>query len=409
MNKLAICLFFLAMGVLQSCTQKSTNNDYPIISFASEIGKEAVVNLSTIADSISYVPLETSDSALLSRLGFYICEKGKIYVQSVDCLMVFDIKGNYLRTINRKGRGPQEYLLIKRIEVSQDNDNIIILNGIQSLIEYDSTGIFVRKTVPPSVNGFSTFDIYKLSDNLYFSNLIKHGYMPAFSFVLFDSLSNIVKMVPNVDIKNSDSSGYKLIPGIMRGVVFARTFRFGDNLRYCIAGDTVRSIDNKQNTNIEYVYDFGKFGVPMEQTFDLITDGTRINLSGNPLEADDFILFKIYMRDHAAEPFFPMTITGVRSDVQNQTEYAIYDKKKEKLTLMKQPVKEQLGFNNDLDGGPVFWPNYISRDKKMIKLITALEFLELANNPETSSSAMKEVAKNLTEESNPVAVIVRLK
>jgi len=118
MNKLAICLFFLTIGAMQSCSQKKQNN-YPVISFASEIGKEAVVNLSSIADSISYIPLETSDSSLLSRLGFYICEKGKIYVQSVDRLMVFDIKGNYLRTINRKGRGPQEYLQIKRIEISQ--------------------------------------------------------------------------------------------------------------------------------------------------------------------------------------------------------------------------------------------------------------------------------------------------
>jgi len=228
----SLCSLLLLSLALQSCTQKSQNNDYPVISFASEIGKEAVVNLSSIADSISYIPLETSDSSLLGKLGFYICEKGKIYVQSGDRITIFDIKGNYLRTINRKGRGPQEYLQIKRIEVSLENDNIIILNGIQSLIEYDSTGIFVRKTVSPVVNGFNTFDIYKLSDNLYCSNLIKNGYMPAFTFVLFDSLSNIVNMVPNVDIKNSDSSGYKLIPGIFRVVVYARTFRFRDNLRY---------------------------------------------------------------------------------------------------------------------------------------------------------------------------------
>ncbi len=398
-----------ATCIMFSCSQKKQISDYPVISFASEIGNEAVVNLSSVADSISYIPLETKNSSLLNNPLSYCYENGKIYILNKYGLMIFDSNGKFIRKIDRKGRGPQEYLQIKRFEVSPETGNILIQNLIQSLNEYDSLGNFIRKIEPPKIDDCQTFDNFKLSDELYISSLTENGKLPRFTFVLYDSLSNIEKKIPNSDVNGLDSSQLILIPGVMRVIVAAKTFRYSDNLRLYFGGDTVRSIDKNMNVTIPYIYDFGEFGVPLKETYDLITDMSRISISGNPMESDGFVLFKLYMRNHAAEPFYPITRTGVKSETQNQTEYAIFDKINSKLTLMKQPIKEQLGFKNDLDGGLVFWPNYISSDKRMIKIFTAPEFLELVQKPETSSPAMKEIAKTLTEEDNPVAVIARLK
>ena len=64
------------------------------------------------------------------------------------------------------------------------------------------------------------------------------------------------------------------------------------------------------------------------------------------------------------------------------------------------------GFTNDLDGGMPFYPIYI-KDGKMYQMLDAIDFIEYA---EVSNSAkMKEVAATLTEESNPVLVVVTLK
>ena len=53
-----------------------------------------------------------------------------------------------------------------------------------------------------------------------------------------------------------------------------------------------------------------------------------------------------------------------------------------------------------------FYPTYI-KDGKMYQMLDAIDFIEFA---EISSSAkMKEVSASLTEESNPVLVIVTLK
>jgi len=53
-----------------------------------------------------------------------------------------------------------------------------------------------------------------------------------------------------------------------------------------------------------------------------------------------------------------------------------------------------------------FYPIYI-KDGKMYQMLDAIDFIEYA---EVSNSAkMKEVAATLTEESNPVLVVVTLK
>lgn len=76
------------------------------------------------------------------------------------------------------------------------------------------------------------------------------------------------------------------------------------------------------------------------------------------------------------------------------------------ITLRYNSDYNLAGFTNDLDGGMPFYPIYI-KDGKMYQMLDAIDFIEYA---EVSNSAkMKEVAATLTEESNPVLVVVTLK
>ena len=63
-------------------------------------------------------------------------------------------------------------------------------------------------------------------------------------------------------------------------------------------------------------------------------------------------------------------------------------------------------FTNDIDGGMNFYPQYI-KDGKMYQLVNAIDFIEMAEK--STSARMKEIAAQLTEESNPVVVEVTLK
>ena len=85
----------------------------------------------------------------------------------------------------------------------------------------------------------------------------------------------------------------------------------------------------------------------------------------------------------------------------------IYDKAKSTTrAFAPDPEYGIAGFVNDLDGGIPFWPTYISGNR-MFRLIDADEFIESA--AQCKSDRMKEIAATLTEESNPVLVVVTLK
>ena len=86
--------------------------------------------------------------------------------------------------------------------------------------------------------------------------------------------------------------------------------------------------------------------------------------------------------------------------------------KKESETIT---LKEN-GFINDLDGGPIFWPQFITSDTILVSYIDAYQFLnylnkksddstESTNNEE--SGQLKTLKKQLTETSNPVIMIVK--
>ena len=69
------------------------------------------VNLSEVADSIVYIPLETTDSCLLSDELQIFYGKDAIFVgdQKNERFYRFDKHGSFLNTIGQKGEGPADY------------------------------------------------------------------------------------------------------------------------------------------------------------------------------------------------------------------------------------------------------------------------------------------------------------
>ena len=77
-------------------------------------------------------------------------------------------------------------------------------------------------------------------------------------------------------------------------------------------------------------------------------------------------------------------------DVEVRNVYGFFDKLSGKLTLLNQPVKHKyLGFKNDMDGGPCFWPKYVSSDNKMVAWFTASDFLDVYEQLENPSPTLK--------------------
>ena len=67
-----------------------------------------------------------------------------------------------------------------------------------------------------------------------------------------------------------------------------------------------------------------------------------------------------------------------------------------------------MGFMDDISGGPLFWPKYISSEDYLVSFCTALDFIEYAENKDAPEK-IKRIAAKLDENDNPVIVLVKLK
>ena len=106
-------------------------------------------NLSAIADTVEYIPLETNDSILVGRVNKLIVRHGLMYIwdnlsESIFC---FDTSGRIRHRLSARGQGPGEYGRISDFTLDCDNGNICIYSDLdRAVLVYDSTGTFVAET-----------------------------------------------------------------------------------------------------------------------------------------------------------------------------------------------------------------------------------------------------------------------
>ncbi|MBR5855665.1 MAG: 6-bladed beta-propeller [Bacteroidales bacterium] len=154
-----------------------------------------------------------------------------------------------------------------------------------------------------------------------------------------------------------------------------------------VGSDTVRSI----NGEVRYIFDFGNYSATLPK------DRKVMLRASTYAETDGFILFETLYFFKA----FPNL-----SKRQMVCEM-VYDKITGKTTAIKTEESLPLdGFTNDLDNGVPFWPS-LTTQNKMYQLVDAITFIDWAG--QFNSPKMKEVASKLTEESNPVLIVVTLK
>jgi len=129
-----------------------------------------------------------------------------------------------------------------------------------------------------------------------------------------------------------------------------------------------------------------------------------------PLTIDEslnHLFIKFSFGNHAPEPFEDTDILG--GQYTNPFVYGVFDKFTRELTLMRQPVKGKLGFKNDIDRGPVIFPDYISSNNELVTHITVEDFLDYYDKIENPTLQMTEIAKKSEFDDNQIVIIAKLK
>lgn len=193
---LVVCLVFLLSCC--SCKQRQDNKESFIsIDIESNVKNMKELYLSSYADEIRYIPLETKEGIFLENIRDFDISNGLIVTTDLSSVAVFDSDGHFLRKFGNKGRGPEEYQFIQNLSFAKDNK--IYFQSLYDLLEFNVDGSFLKKYK----NTFLIKDNYYLAswhiidDSLFFGHVPNSIGNMEYKAMIIDKNSNILKTFKN--------------------------------------------------------------------------------------------------------------------------------------------------------------------------------------------------------------------
>ena len=393
-----------------SCHIKKKEIDKTVIPVISAMGSGKILNLSEYAKDIRYIPLETNDSVLIKHITQCIYVDNRIVINdNRDICWLFDTNGKFISALGKKGNGPNEYLTVKKISTIYNENKIILDLRPKKIQIYDLEGKLINQFKYPSTlnSGDGIASVVYLSPNTYFADIVSYHNMrnrglafetkndTAKILTIYPTFTNIVKRSENYSITFEECAWLGQYKG---------EFRFCKPLN-----DTIFTMSTDFQLKKKYVFDFGKYKLPVKYLIEKESDKEFIALK-DISESSNYLFMRLRMFNCAPESFeFIANEAGLTFRHVNNHVCAVFEKSTGDLTLLNQAKKKKLGFFNDIDGGPFFWPKYISSDEKMIAYFTAEDFLEYYSEMETPSQAVSALVRKLKIDDNPVLMVVSLK
>jgi len=379
-----VLVFILVIAFCNSCRQKESETaDLPyMIDIGNNILNVKSVPLSGVGGQLEYVPLETTPESLLERVRIIEMTESLIFAGDYNKLVEFDKDGGYIRTIGSMGRGPGEYLNLNDFCLDETNNIIYILANESDLLVYGFDGEFIESVKLPFV---SMSFLSKNPDQFFYysANIPGQTTDSVFSWYITDAHGkNLVKF----------ENYHKRVN---RGVLI------NNSPMYMFNG-------------YEHFIEYGS--------------DTLLYLRESKPEPYALLDFGSYKMDPDPEVFKPsvddefrMPI-NINEDTENLyiTCYKGYYGPQSNCVFKKQTFEtvflEDNVFVNDLDGGFPFWPEYVYQDSILVDPVDAFDLVKRINeiksgndagNGQELSDQLENLGKTLTENSNPVLVILK--
>lgn len=141
-----------------------------------DINQNNDVSIYDIIDSVNVVQLETNVESLIHSLLKVIPYNNRYYIldNKQHSIFCFDNTGKFLFKIDKRGRGPQEYLYLADFTIDRHNNQILILVPFGDILYFDVDGRFLsRVKLPEEIKAYN--EVYVIdNDNLLFTSLDKY-------------------------------------------------------------------------------------------------------------------------------------------------------------------------------------------------------------------------------------------
>lgn len=218
-NKIAgehIILFsiLITILILNSCINaKETKNDNILALNPNEALDE--VNLSSFADSIKYIKLESDSVNILGRIHTVLMKEKYIYISDISqqSIFIFDKNGIFVKKLNKQGKGPDEYPRLGFFTVDDREEylELYTFSGKGKVLYIYSINSFelIRKVKMPMINSSS---IRKYGGYYYFAtnqaeNIVNEDKSNAGLLIVKNG--QIIKALCN---KQIESNGHRFSP-----------------------------------------------------------------------------------------------------------------------------------------------------------------------------------------------------
>ena len=159
MKHYSFALIFASI-LLYSCGGNGTSNSTGDLSRMDrvEIKEQRKIMVDSIVEKIDYVKLGETGDVLIGKVTDLLITPDHIIVgdtRQAKAVFIFDRAGNSQAVISRLGRGPQEYVDLRTIFLTPDQQAIgIVDNSMKKLLYFDLQGNFIKKQdLPFSCNG----------------------------------------------------------------------------------------------------------------------------------------------------------------------------------------------------------------------------------------------------------------
>ena len=344
---------------------------------------------------VEYVALETNDDFVCQGIVLAVGREIILVKNQLNDgnLYVFDRRGKGLRKINRKGNGAEEYPFLSDITLDEENNEMFI-NCINKLLVYDLFGNFKRSLLFREGSSYNSICNYNKENLICFDRN-------------FDNKEESIKS-PFIIISKKEGRIIKDI-SIISQQKLPDTKRINLNdmvvVAYGAKSPYIAIIPYKDNWILTvYSSDTLFRYLPDENLIPFMVRAPSIESK----EAESF-LAPVILTDHyyflQAEKMEPEVKgnTPQEATVFYPKTYLVYDRK-------EKSIFEYSAYNKDYTNKAVDITQEKGNDEIAFwRKIEAHELLEANKNGQLKDGKLKEIAKKLDEDDNPVIMLVKHK
>ena len=397
LKNLSLCM--MACIGMAACTSKQPqeavpdNLPYTVIPFEKGVENEKQVKLSEIAEKITFIPMETTDASLLTkvRANNIISVNGTIVI---PCFYLgawtFDENGKFIAPISRKGQGPGEFTWFVCVAGNSDR-NLIYVKSSGKMMAFRPDGTFVNEYKIPGI-GLPWESSIVMQDSITLSVILNTtGQMPH-RLILSNTQGDTLKAFPQYDHFEMPYDMNYAYCNNKENYLYQYK---GESVYHDYYCDTLYTV-TRDSLLPRYLLDMGKYKLPKNM---------RLEVAVVSRDYEEYLMIE------KAEAYFrPIFFENDRYIIMPYTTWNIWDKSLPHLMIYNRQTKECIkvkdgAFVNDMLGDLPFHPDARIAENVLAEWWEVTELMELAEE----GVELPDNLKNLKEDDNGVLVLVHLK